>query len=198
MTLKHVLVAAGTGIGAAVGATPLLAHTGTGDIGGLASGILHPLTGLDHVVAMVAVGLWGCILGGRAVWQLPVIFPLVMAFGGMLGIAQVPFPAVETGIALSGVVLGLLVALAIQLPATAAWVIVAAFALFHGYAHGAELPEAANPLAYAAGFVVATGLLHLAGIGLGQLWSRPAGKMVVRAAGSVIALAGLAFLTGVA
>lgn len=177
---------------------PLLAHSGAGDAGGLAAGLLHPLTGPDHMVAMVAVGLWGCILGGRAVWQLPVIFPLVMAFGGLLGVAQVPMPMVETGIALSGVVLGALVALAVRLPMAAAWAIVAAFALFHGHAHGAELPAAVNPLAYVLGFVAATGALHLAGIGLGLLWTRPVGRIVVRASGSAIAIAGLAFLTGAA
>ena len=183
---------------AALFPAPLLAHTGEAGAGGLVSGLLHPVTGPDHVVAMVAVGLWGCILGGRAIWQLPVIFPMMMAFGGLLGVAQVPLPMVETGIALSGIVLGLLVALAIRLPMAAAWVIVAAFALFHGHAHGAELPASAHPVAYVLGFVVATGALHLAGIALGLLWARPAGRLVVRGAGSVIALAGLAFLTGAA
>lgn len=177
---------------------PLFAHTGAAGTGGLASGLLHPVTGPDHVVAMVAVGLWGCILGGRAIWQLPVVFPMMMAFGGLLGVAQVPLPSVETGIALSGVFLGLLVALAIRLPMAAAWAIVAVFALFHGHAHGTELPASADPVAYVLGFVTATGVLHLAGIALGLLWARPAGRLIVRGAGSVIALAGLAFLTGVA
>lgn len=195
MTLPRTLIAA---LVAALAATPLLAHTGTGGEGGLAAGLSHPITGPDHLVAMVAVGLWGSILGGRAVWQLPVIFPLVMAFGGLLGLLQVPFPLVETGIALSGLALGLLVALAVRLPMPAAWTVVGAFALFHGHAHGTELPEAAGPLAYVVGFVVATGLLHLAGVGLGLLWARPAGRIAVRASGGVIALAGLAFLTGAA
>ena len=178
--------------------TQLFAHAVEDGAGGLTSGLLHPVTGPDHVVAMVAVGLWGCILGGRAVWQLPVVFPLVMAIGGALGVARMPLPMVETGIALSGVVLGLLVALAIRPPMKAAWAVVAAFALFHGHAHGTELPSAAHPFAYVLGFVLATGALHLAGIGLGLFWARPLGRMVVRGAGGVIALAGLAFLTGVA
>ncbi|QIE43238.1 HupE/UreJ family protein (plasmid) [Rhodobacteraceae bacterium SC52] len=174
------------------------AHTGEGVTGGLASGFLHPLFGWDHVVAMVAVGLWGAVLGRPALWLLPVVFPVVMAFGGALGVAGVPLPAVEVGIALSGVVLGLLVALAVPAPLWVAAVIVGVFAIFHGHAHGTELPTAADPIAYAVGFVVATGLLHLTGIAIGLLWDRPWGTWAVRAAGAVVALVGAAFLTGVA
>ncbi|MBP1807229.1 HupE/UreJ family protein [Rubellimicrobium aerolatum] len=172
-----------------------LAHTGTA--GGLISGLSHPILGLDHVVAMVAVGLWGSILGRPALWALPVAFPLVMAFGGVLGIAGVPLPGVETAIALSGVALGLLVAFAVRLPLAAAGALVAAFALFHGHAHGAELPAAANPLAYAAGFVIATGFLHLAGIAVGEATLRR-GRPLLRALGAAIALTGGAFLAGIA
>ncbi|MBN2907408.1 MAG: HupE/UreJ family protein [Rhodobacteraceae bacterium] len=179
-------------------ATPALAHSGAGMQGGLMSGFTHPLFGWDHVVAMVAVGLWGAFLGQPAIWLLPVVFPLVMAFGGALGIIGVPLPAVEQGIALSGVVLGLLVALAVRAPIWVAAVIVGVFAIFHGHAHGTELPDAANPFAFALGFVVATGLLHLAGIGFGFFTALPWGKWLVRAAGVVIALVGAAFLTGVA
>lgn len=174
------------------------AHSGEGVAGGLVSGFLHPLFGWDHVVAMVAVGLWGAVLGVPALWLLPVVFPVVMALGGALGVAGVPIPAVETGIALSGVVLGLLVAFAIRAPLWVAAVIVGAFAVFHGHAHGTELPEAASPIAYAVGFVAATGLLHLAGIAIGLLWGRPWGAWAVRGAGAVVALVGAAFLTGVA
>ena len=147
---------------------------------------------------MVAVGLWGAFLGQPAIWLLPVVFPVVMAFGGALGIAGVPLPAVEAGIALSGVILGLLVALAVKAPLWVAAVIVGAFAIFHGHAHGTELPDAANAYAYAAGFVVATGLLHLSGIAFGQLTVRPWGRYAVRAAGVGIAIIGGAFLTGFA
>lgn len=174
------------------------AHTGEGVAGGLTSGFLHPLFGWDHVVAMVAVGLWGAVLGAPALWLLPVVFPVVMALGGALGVSGVPLPAVEAGIALSGVVLGLLVAFAVRAPLWVAAVIVGAFAVFHGHAHGTELPAAADPVAYAVGFVVATGLLHLAGIAIGLLWSRPWGTWTVRGAGALVAAVGAAFLAGAA
>jgi urease accessory protein len=174
------------------------AHTSEGVAGGLASGFLHPLFGWDHVVAMVAVGLWGAVLGAPALWLLPVVFPVVMALGGALGVAEVPLPGVETGIALSGAVLGLLVAFAVRAPLSIAAVIVGVFAVFHGHAHGTELPAAADPVAYAVGFVIATGLLHLAGIAIGLLWGRPWGTWAVRGAGVIVATVGVAFLTGVA
>ncbi|MEE4189830.1 MAG: HupE/UreJ family protein [Roseobacter sp.] len=185
-------------IAALLAAGAAQAHTGEGVGGGLVSGFLHPLLGWDHVVAMVAVGLWGAVLGAPALWLLPVVFPVVMALGGALGVAGVPLVAVETGIALSGVVLGLLVAFAVRAPLWVAAMIVGAFAVFHGHAHGTELPTAANPIAYAVGFVVATGLLHLAGIAIGLLWGRPWGAWIVRSAGVLVALVGAAFLAGVA
>jgi urease accessory protein len=181
-----------------VAAGPALAHTGEGLTGGFLSGFTHPIFGWDHVVAMVAVGLWGAVLGPPALWLLPVVFPLVMAMGGALGVAGVPLPMVETGIALSGVILGLLVALAVKAPLWAAAVLVGIFAVFHGHAHGAELPEAANAYAYAIGFVIATGLLHLGGIAVGLLTRLPSGAYAVRAAGVAIAAVGAAFLTGYA
>lgn len=177
---------------------PAGAHTDPGIAGGFASGIAHPILGWDHVVAMVAVGLWGAFLGAPAIWILPVVFPLVMAFGGALGVLGVEVPAVEVGIAGSAVVLGLLVALAARPPLWAAALIVAAFAIFHGHAHGTELPEAADPLAYAAGFVIATGLLHLSGIAFGTLARWPAGRYAVRTGGGLISVVGLAFLAGLA
>ena len=180
-----------------VGASPALAHTG-GELGGLTSGLLHPITGLDHVVAMVAVGLWGGILRAPAIWLLPVVFPLVMALGGAAGVAGVPLPGVEAGIALSGVVLGLMVVLAARPPLWAAVALVGAFAVFHGHAHGAELPQSAVPAIYAVGFVIATGLLHLAGIAVGSVGRWRIGQVAVRVAGAAIALAGGAFLAGVA
>lgn len=183
---------------AALAAGAAQAHEGgAGLAGGFASGFMHPILGWDHVVAMVAVGLWGAFLGSPALWILPVVFPLVMALGGALGVMGIPIPQVETGIALSAVVLGAAVAAAARPPLWVAAVVVGAFAIFHGHAHGTELPEAASPLAYSLGFVIATGLLHLAGIGFGYLVRWPAGQMAVRAGGGAIALAGMGFLTGV-
>ncbi|MEO5715237.1 MAG: HupE/UreJ family protein [Luteolibacter sp.] len=170
------------------------AHVEKGNIGGFVSGFVHPLTGLDHIVAMVAVGLWGAFLGGRAMWTLPVVFPVVMAFGGALGVLGVPLPSVETGIALSGIVLGGMVAFAAKPPLWVAAVIVGIFAIFHGYAHGAEMPESANALTFAIGFVISTGLLHLSGIAFGLLVKWPWGRIAVRAGGVVIALVGFGFL----
>lgn len=177
---------------------PAMAHEGTGLAGGFLSGLKHPVLGPDHVVAMVAVGLWGAILGSPAIWVLPLVFPLVMAFGGALGVLGVPIPAVEVGIAASGLVLGLMVALWIRAPLWIAAVIVGIFAIFHGHAHGTELPNAANAFAYAIGFVISTGVLHMVGIGLGALHKLPKGDLAIRGAGGLIALAGAAFLTGIA
>lgn len=177
-------------------AAPAAAHSEGGLAGGFASGFLHPVGGPDHVVAMVAVGLWGAFLGAPSIWLLPVTFPLVMAVGGALGVLGLPLPMVEEGIAASALVLGLMVALAVRPPLWVAAVIVGFFALFHGHAHGTELPEAADAVAYSVGFVIATGLLHLAGIALGLLVASRVGRIAVRTAGAAIALAGLAFLTG--
>jgi urease accessory protein len=176
---------------------PALAHTGS-SAGGFIGGFAHPLFGPDHVVAMVAVGLWGAFLGAPAIWLLPIVFPLVMAAGGALGILGVTLPAVETGIAASAVVLGMMVALAAKPPLWVAAVLVGVFAIFHGHAHGTELPPGSDAVAYSLGFVIATGLLHLAGIGFGYLARWPAGRLAVRAAGGAIAFAGLAFLSGTA
>jgi urease accessory protein len=175
-------------------ASPAFAHTGGGLAGGFAGGFAHPFFGLDHVAAMVAVGLWGAFLGMPAMLLLPVVFPLVMAAGGVLGILGVPLPGIEIGIAVSAVVLGLMVALAAKPNLWVAALIVGVFAIFHGHAHGAELPDGADAVAYSIGFVIATGLLHLAGIGFGLLAAYPSGRIAVRAAGSLIAIAGLVFL----
>lgn len=182
---------------AALVCSPAWAHEGAGIGGGFASGFLHPLFGPDHVVAMIAVGLWGAFLGAPAIWILPVVFPLVMAFGGVLGVLGVPLPEVETGIALSAIVLGLVVSFASRPPLWVAAVIVGAFAIFHGHAHGTELPEAANAISYSLGFVIATGLLHLGGIAFGLLARWPAGRIAVRIAGGLIALAGVGFLSSI-
>lgn len=172
------------------------AHTEEGIVGGFISGFLHPIYGPDHVVAMVAVGMWGAFLRQPAIWMLPVIFPLVMAFGGALGVLGMPLPFVEIGIAASAIVLGLMVVTAARPPLWVAAVLVAVFAIFHGHAHGAELPEASNPLSYAIGFVLATGLMHLIGIAFGMLTRYPRGTVIVRCAGALISAAGCYFLAG--
>lgn len=175
-------------------ASPAMAHSGTGLAGGFAAGFLHPLSGPDHLLAMVAVGLWGAFLGYPLIVALPVIFPAMMAVGGILGIIGIPFPPVEYGIALSVLLLGGAIVGAVRAPIWIACSVVALFALFHGYAHGQELPSAADPIGYSAGFVVATGLLHVAGIVLGLLRELPRGAIVARGLGGLIGIAGLFFL----
>jgi urease accessory protein len=180
----------------AVLAWPLVAsaHVEAGRAEGLLAGLRHPVSGLDHVLAMVAVGLWGAQLGAPAIWLLPVTFPVVMAFGGILGLLGVPLPGVEIGIALSALVLGLAVSAAWRPPLVAAAVVVGLFAVFHGHAHGTELPAGTSGLLYSLGFVAATGLLHATGIGIGLIQRWEWGKRVLRAAGAAVAAAGLYFL----
>jgi urease accessory protein len=175
-------------------AQPVFAHEQVGAAGGLGSGLLHPLTGVDHLIAMVAVGIWGAQLGAPAIWVLPITFPLVMAFGGVLGVLHIPLPMPEVVIALSALVLGAAVAMRLRLPFAAAAVVVAVFAVFHGHAHGAELPSSANPLAYGVGFVTSTGLLHVCGITIGTLTRWPAGERLIQGLGAVIAALGCYFL----
>lgn len=170
------------------------AHMLTGAMGGFASGFEHPLSGPDHLLAMFSVGLWGAQMGGRAVWSLPVTFPLIMCIGGVLGIAGVPVSGIELGIACSIIVLGAAIAAAWRAPEWLAVLIVAVFAIFHGYAHGAELPLAADPAAFAVGFVVATGMIHVLGIGFGLLVGRLYGGLVSRILGGAIVLGGIYYL----
>jgi len=173
---------------------PTFAHEQAGVAGGLVSGLLHPVTGLDHLIAMVAVGIWGAQLGAPAIWLLPITFPLVMAVGGVLGVVKIPLPMPEMIIAISALILGLAVATRLRIPFAAAAVVVAVFAIFHGYAHGVELPGSANPLAYGVGFVIATGLLHLCGIAIGTLIRWPIGERVIQGLGAIIAGLGCYFL----
>jgi urease accessory protein len=174
-----------------------LAHVGQDDIsGGFLAGVAHPVFGLDHVVAMVAVGIWGAQLGKPAIWVLPVTFPLVMAFGGVLGGLGVPIPGIEIGIAISAIVLGGMIAFATRPPLWVAAIVVGIFAIFHGHAHGAELPESANAISYAVGFVSATVSLNALGIVIGVANRWNAGAKALRAGGGVIAACGIYFLTG--
>ena len=174
--------------------TLVWAHTEQGRAAGFLAGLHHPVSGLDHVLAMVSVGLWGAQLGPPAVWQLPVTFPMVMAFGGMLGLMGVPLPGVEVGIALSGVLLGLAVLVEWRPPPWMAGVMVGFFAIFHGHAHGTELPAGASGLLYSIGFVMATGTLHAVGIGIGTIHRWGWGRVALRVAGGLVALAGAVFL----
>lgn len=174
-------------------ALPAWAHEGGGQAAGFLSGMLHPVSGLDHVLAMVAVGLWGAQLGAPAIWLLPVAFPLVMAFGGFLGLMGVPVPGVEIGIALSAVLLGVMVATQSRPPLGVAIALVGFFAVFHGHAHGTELPEGASGLLYSVGFVVVTGLLHATGIAIGLVHRWERGRLALRGAGAAVAAAGLLF-----
>jgi urease accessory protein len=190
-----VIAVASAGLG-----TPAFAHGDSSLSGGFLSGFAHPFSGFDHLLAMVAVGLWGAFLGRPLIVLLPVIFPTVMAFGGALGMAGVIALPVELGIGLSVLMLGAAVALAWRAPVWLACAAVGLFAVFHGYAHGTELPSMADPIAFSLGFVVATGMLHVAGIAIGLLSTRPGGKMGVRALGGTIAFAGIyysAVATGV-
>ena len=162
------------------------AHTGVGDTSGFVHGFGHPISGLDHVLAMVMVGIFAWQLGGRALWLLPATFVAVMASAGALGIAGIGIPFVEIGIAVSVVVFGAIVAFDFKAPTVAAMGVVGLFAVFHGHAHGAEIPEGAGGIAYVGGFMIATALLHLAGISAGFLIGKAGehyGSVVVRLAG---------------
>ncbi len=173
-----------------------LAHVESGRAGGFLSGFSHPVSGLDHVLAMIAVGLWGVQLGSPAIWLLPVAFPMMMAFGGMLGLMGIPLPGVEIGIAVSGVVLGALILGEAKMPLIGALFVVGFFAIFHGHAHGTELSPGQNAMLYSLGFVICTGILHAGGIGLGLVHKWDSGRLALRGAGSVVMIAGLFFLWG--
>ncbi|BBI99962.1 protein hupE [Ferrigenium kumadai] len=169
-----------------LGALPSLAYAHPGGSGGLAHGLVHPFSGLDHLCAMVAVGLWAAQMGGRAAWLVPLSFVAVMALGGLLGMAEIAVPFVETGIIMSLLALGLLIAAAVRLPLALSAAIVGMFALFHGYAHGAEMSPCTSALAYALGFMAASALLHLSGFTFGML----ARAQLLRFVGAAVAMAG--------
>jgi urease accessory protein len=172
-------------------AQPALAHPQKGAAVGFVTGFLHPISGLDHVLAMVAVGLWGAQLGAPAIWLLPVAFPMVMAFGGMLGLMGIPIPGVEYGIAASAILLGAAVMFEIRPPLGLAAALVGLFAICHGHAHGTELPPNQSALLYSMGFVIATGCLHGVGIGIGTVYQWTWGQKLVRVAGAGISAGGL-------
>jgi len=179
---------------AAFWAQTAYAHLLQGEASGFLTGFLHPVSGADHVLAMVAVGLWGAQLGPPAIWVLPVAFPLVMALGGMLGFLGVPVPGVEYGIAASAVILGAAVAFEARPSIVIAGLLVGFFAIFHGHAHGTELPPGQSALLYSMGFVIATGCLHALGIGIGTVHRWRWGQKLLRASGTMVAAAGVFFL----
>lgn len=174
-------------------ASPALAHSAKGLSGGFAAGFMHPFLGLDHLLAMVSVGLWGVFLGRPMIAALPVIFPAVMAFGALLAILNVPQPPIELGIALSVLALGAAIACGYRAPIWLAGSLTGMFGLFHGFAHGSEIPSLADPVAFSTGFVLATGLLHVAGIGLGMAKQLKGGALAIRAGGALISLCGVYF-----
>jgi len=177
-------------------AAPAFAHTGAGAVVGLAAGFAHPLLGLDHMLAMLAVGAWAALLGGRAIWLVPAAFLVAMLAGGALAVAGVALPMVETAIALSVVVLGVLVAVNARVATGAGMAVVAAFAVFHGHAHGSELATGMSVAGYAAGFAAATALLHVAGIAATVALARFAATRAVRWAGAAAAFAGIGIAAG--
>lgn len=170
------------------------AHVRGSDAAGFVTGLLHPVSGMDHVLAMIAVGLWGTQLGQPAVWLLPVTFPMVMALGGMLGLMGIPLPGIEVGIAASAIILGIAVLKEARPPLAVAAVVVALFAIFHGHAHGTELPEGQSALVYSMGFVIATGSLHATGVCMGLVHRWSWGQIVLRLAGGCVAVTGLLFM----
>ena len=177
------------GILVVIVASPASAHV-SGVDSDLASGFVHPFSGIDHLLSMIAIGLWAVQTGGRATWLLPVVFPVAMTLGAVAGISAVDLPLVELGIALSVLSLGALIAFAIRVPVVVGAVVVAVFAVMHGHAHGIELPAGGGPVAYGAGFVAATVVLHGVGISLGFALRSTAAARLVRTVGATIALVG--------
>ena len=177
-----------------VWASSAQAHVEQGQAAGFVTGLEHPWSGLDHVLAMIAVGLWGAQLGNPAIWVLPITFPMVMSFGAMMGLLGIPLPGIEVGIAVSAILLGAMVLGEVRPKLVVAAILVGVFAIFHGHAHGTELPAGQSGLLYSMGFVIATGVLHGIGISIGLIHRWPVGKLVLRGAGAFIAAMGFFFL----
>lgn len=173
------------------------AHVGVGDTHGFVHGFSHPLSGIDHLLVMIAVGLFAAHLDGRALWLVPLTFVSVMALAGVAGMAGVRLPFVEIGIGLSVVVLGLAIAFQLSIPTLVAMILVGFFAIFHGHAHGTEMPQTVSGLSYGVGFICATAMLHAIGIALGLAIGKAGEACSPRffqIAGSVMAITGVAFL----
>jgi urease accessory protein len=172
----------------------VFAHQRGGEVIGFASGFWHPISGIDHILAMIAVGMWGAQLGAPAIWVLPVVFPMVMALGGTIGLMGVKLPGIELCIALSALALGFAVFREARPKLWISATMVGVFAIAHGHAHGTELPLGASGVLYSIGFVMATGLLHALGIGIGVVHRWTAGRVALRVAGAVVAMGGVFFL----
>jgi len=168
-----------------------LAHTGVGETAGFMRGFSHPLSGADHLLAMVAVGLWAAQIGGRALWTIPSTFVGIMVLSGVLGFSGVPVPFIEKGIIVSILILGVLIACALRFPPLYSALVIGFFALFHGQAHGAEMPATISAGSYTVGFALATALLHATGMGLGTLMQKSNLYSVVRSTGGAVALCGI-------
>lgn len=181
----------------AAATTPAMAHTGVGTVSGIGAGFAHPIGGLDHLLAMIAVGVLAAQIGGRSMWLVPATFVTAMGVGGILGMAGVALPLVEQGIVGSVIILGVVIAAGRKLPAIGVMALVGLFAVFHGHAHGTEMPENAAGLLYGVGFVAATALLHIVGIGLSlgmQKMAETVAPAAIRASGGAIAIAGAGLL----
>lgn len=174
--------------------TPVHAHVQQGQALSFVTGLEHPWSGLDHVLAMIAVGLWGAQLGNPAIWILPITFPMVMSLGAMMGLLGIPLPGIEIGIAVSAIVLGIMIFGEVRAKLFVAAILVGCFAVFHGHAHGTELPAGQSGMLYSMGFVIATGCLHCIGIVIGLIHRWPIGKLALRGSGAFIAAMGVFFL----
>ena len=175
------------------------AHDGTNlPLGGFLSGMVHPVLGYDHLLAMLSVGILSAQIGGRAIWTVPATFVSVMALGGLLGLIHIGLNVTELGIAISLVILGLVIAAERSISTRIAMIGVGFFAIFHGYAHGAEMPDTAQPFLYALGFLVGTALIHIAGVVIGDISRHyERGKVILRVGGGMITFVGLLFIFGI-
>jgi urease accessory protein len=191
---RAVPLVVGIALAGAVLSSPAMAHITNASGAGFAVGISHPFSGLDHILAMITVGLWASQLGRPAYWVLPLAFPVVMAAGAILGIAGLPLPWVEIWIAGSVIILGAMVALALKPSLAVSVILIGLFALIHGHSHGTELPQAASPVAYGAGFLIATVALHAIGLVIGGASRRPFARISLRTAGAAIAAIGVVLL----
>jgi urease accessory protein len=191
---RAIPLAVGIAMAGVMLSSPAMAHTTNASGAGFAEGLSHPFSGLDHILAMVTVGLWASQLGRPAYWVLPLTFPVVMAVGAVLGMSGIPLPWVEVGIAASVIVLGLMVALALKPSLAVGIALIGLFAFMHGHSHGTELPQAISPVAYGAGFLIATVLLHAAGLVIGGKSRLPLARYGLRTAGAAIAVTGVVLL----
>ena len=194
-TLRSILLA----LGLSLIPTVVYAHDGSQvPFGGFLAGLVHPVLGYDHLLAMLSVGILSAQIGGRAIWTVPATFVSVMAVGGLLGYINIGLTATELGIAASLILLGLIIAAEQKLPVKLAMLGVGFFAIFHGYAHGSEIPTTSEPVLYALGFLTGTALIHIAGVVIGDIAKHyQRGRIMLRAGGALIAVTGVLFIAGV-